>query len=275
MQKNIIYIFGNNSALIEEDKNNLVRIFREKYGTESVEICPLGDGENFQIYHDKIMSVGLFENMRMFVFSGGREKKSRSKKENSGFEAILEKILPNLSESDFLLFYNLGAGEENLKKWLEKNATPRKRNMSWIASEWAKKFELPENIAKKILLRYQNVEKLRDTGDNNPLLGHAISATMEHISILHKNGENIDDSIIAQFSHEYSGDKNFSLVDAILVENISKSLELRKKISENLTSPAEVNISLSSLIGILRKNAYILRLRDLGATQSQIIEKLP
>ena len=38
MQKNIIYIFGNNSALIEEDKNNLVRIFREKYGTESVEI---------------------------------------------------------------------------------------------------------------------------------------------------------------------------------------------------------------------------------------------
>ena len=275
MQKNIIYIFGNNSALIEEDKNNLVRIFREKYGTESVEICPLGDGENFQIYHDKIMSVGLFENMRMFVFSGGREKKSRSKKENSGFEAILEKILPNLSESDFLLFYNLSAGEENLKKWLEKNATPRKRNMSWIASEWAKKFELPENIAKKILLRYQNAEKLRDTGDNNPLLGHAISATMEHISILHKNSENIDDSIIAQFSHEYSGDKNFSLVDAILAENISKSLELRKKISENLTSPAEVNISLSSLIGILRKNAYILRLRDLGATQSQIIEKLP
>lgn len=275
MQKNIIYIFGNNSALIEEDKNNLVRIFREKYGTESVEICPLGDGENFQIYHDKIMSVGLFENMRMFVFSGGREKKSRSKKENSGFEAILEKILPNLSENDFLLFYNLSAGEENLKKWLEKNATPRKRNMSWIASEWAKKFELPENIAKKILLRYQNAEKLRDTGDNNPLLGHAISATMEHISILHKNGENIDDSIIVQFSHEYSGDKNFSLVDAILAENISKSLELRKKISENLTSPAEVNISLSSLIGILRKNAYILRLRDLGATQSQIIEKLP
>ena len=124
-------------------------------------------------------------------------------------------------------------------------------------------------------MRYQNAEKLRDTGDNNPLLGHAISATMEHISILHQNGENINDAIIAQFSHEYSGDKNFSLVDAILTENIPKSLELRKKISENLTSPAEVNISLSSLIGILRKNAYILRLRDLGATQSQIIEKLP
>lgn len=203
------------------------------------------------------------------------EKKSRSKKENNGFEIILEKILPNLNESDFLLFYNLGAGEENLKKWLEKNATLRKRNMSWIASEWAKKSELPENIAKKILLRYQNAEKLRDTGDSNPLLGHAISATMEHISILHKNGENIDDSIIAQFSHEFSGDKIFSFVDAILAENMVRALDLRKKIGDHLWNPNEINSLLSSLIWILRKNLYILTLRDLGATQSQIIEKLP
>ena len=234
MQKNIIYIFGDNSALIEEDKNNLVRIFREKYGTESVEICPLGDGENFQIYHDKIMSVGLFESTRMFVFSGGQEKKSRSKKENNGFEMILEKILPNLNESDFLLFYNLGAGEENLKKWLEKNATPRKRNMSWIVSEWAKKFELPESIAKKILIRYQNAEKLRDTSDNNPLIGHSISSTMEHISILYQNNENITDEIIAQFSHEFSGDKIFSFVDAILAENMVRALDLRRKIGDHL-----------------------------------------
>lgn len=80
MKKNIMYIFGDNSALAEDDKNNLIKVFREKYGKESVEICPLGNDENNENYYNKIASVGLFESTRMFVFSGGKEKKSRSKK---------------------------------------------------------------------------------------------------------------------------------------------------------------------------------------------------
>lgn len=176
MQKsNIFYICGDNSYLVEYDKNFLIKNFLKKFGEHSVEILSLDDEKSYSLYANKLISIGMFEEKRMFVFFGGRPKKterknSKKKDENLGFEANLENILPQISSEDIIIFHSLSAGEENLKKWLEKHATKREYMISFSPSGWKKFFEIDENILTKTLHTYQEAEKNREKGDVNPFL---------------------------------------------------------------------------------------------------------
>lgn len=176
MQKsNIFYICGDNSYLVEYDKNFLIKNFLKKFGEHSVEILPLDDEKSYSLYANKLISIGMFKEKRMFVFFGGRPKKterknSKKKDENLGFEANLENILPQISSEDIIIFHSLSAGEENLKKWLEKHATKREYMISFSPSGWKKFFEIDENTLTKTLHTYQEAEKNREKGDVNPFL---------------------------------------------------------------------------------------------------------
>ncbi len=222
----------------------------------------------------------------MFVFFGGKEKKARATKNNTKstskskekntklwFVDILEKNIENISDNDFLIFHSLGEWEENLKSWLQKHAKVVEYNLSFHISNWLNLTELSENILKKILYTYESAEKNREKWNSNPMLGHAIFGSIKNLEILEKSGVPITDDIVSYFCHEYDGQKIFDFIDAIMEKNYKKSLQMNKNFSENLHY-SEVEIFFSSLISLLKKNLYILTLKELGLSQWQIVTHL-
>lgn len=81
-KNNIIYISGNNSAIVEQYKNRQIHNFQEKYGTESVKKFLLEEDEKWGEIENELLGTSIFEEKRMFVFSGGKNagKTSKSKK---------------------------------------------------------------------------------------------------------------------------------------------------------------------------------------------------
>lgn len=280
-KNNIIYIFGDNSAIIEQYKNRQIANFQAKYGKESVKKFLLDESEKWNEIETELLGSSLFEEKRMFVFSGGKTtskwtkttKKSK-KTEIEGFEKILEKNFENISDTDFLIFHTLANGEENLEKWLKDHAHTIEYNLSWQATDWLKYTNLSEEIVKKILFVYQNAEKNREKGENNPFLAQSILATMKNIEILAESGKIINDELISELSHEYEWAKIFDFIDAIMAKNIKKALEMNKKFAENTTS-STIEIFFGSLTTLLKKNLYILTLKEKKFSKTDIAKILP
>lgn len=271
---NIIHICGNNSYLAEIDKQILIKNFREKFWENSIEFLPLDRFDQYSLYANKILSVSLFEEKRMFVFFGGRDikaprKNSKKTEEVLGFEKNLSEIFSQISDSDFLVFYDIWEKEKDLLAWLKKHATSREYNIAFTAGWWKKFFNLDDEILLKVLKSYEKGEKLRDRGDSNAYLGHLIADTLRKLEILAENGHTINDEIIENFLNTYVGINIFSLIDTILAGNIENALKISKKFSEDIDAK-NIEIFASSFIGNLRKNAYILSLRDDWKKMSEI-----
>lgn len=269
---NIIFISWDHSYLIEREKHMLIRIFREKYGAENIESCPLDATDAYARYHDHIASVGLFQEKRMFVFFGGRSKKP-TKNDAPGFEHFLDRLLPLLSDEDFLLFFDLTPHEIELKKWLNSHASIREQRFSWATKDWEKYTHLSSPSLARVLAAYQAQEKWREKWQENPLLWHTIFHSLTQLAILEQAGVTITDELIAEFSHGYEGGKNFDFVDAIMAENIEKALLSLDRI-KNTIDQNSIDMFIASLLGILRKNLFVVRLRDAGMTREHIASTL-
>lgn len=270
---NIIFISGDNSYLVEREKNRLVKAFGEKYGHENIEKCPLSDVNSYGQYEQNIASVSLLSPKRMFVFYGGKEKKSK-KNDGTDMKNHLEKILPELSRDDFLLFYEIPKTEMGILDFLDKYATERPQKFSWNVEKWTPYTSLPPEKIAKVLDFYQKEEAHRDRGDSNPFLGHAIFSTLEHLSALHEKNIPIDKKIISDFSVSYEGGKIFDFLDAILSDNAEKSFFHFERIRETLDNK-NIDIFFASLISNIRNNLYLISLRDAGLSQAEIARKFP
>jgi hypothetical protein len=78
MYKNIIHITGNDSYGISLEVSRWVRAFEGKYGSVNIDRYRLEDRGIFPSLRDQLLTTGLFAEKRIFVFSGGVEKKSKS-----------------------------------------------------------------------------------------------------------------------------------------------------------------------------------------------------
>lgn len=273
---NIMYICGNDSFSKEREKIGIIDLFKKKYGDESIEKYSLDYRENFKQYSDNIQSVWLFTNARLFVFSGGIMKKTKKteKTNNQSFDNYLEKIANTLSDSDFLLFYNISEWEAELKKWLEKYASIREKKLSFRDSDWEKYTTLSTPILKKILSLYENAEKFRDRWQDNAFLWHSIFQSLKNLEILEKTTP-ITDEIIENFSHHFAWATIFKFLDQLLLGNIIQAKKILEKIQSQINNTGDLEKFISSLVSNLRKYIYILRLRDLKLSQKEIEQQLP
>lgn len=283
---NIIHIFGNNSFLVEREKVGMITLFREKYGEMSIHFCQLQNNYNeeslkkYREYSAGILSGNLFAEKQLFVFFGGNDKKStdewkkiskktNDKEEEYGITRVLESILPNIPETAFLLFHNIGKSEKNLLKWLDANASEREKNLSFSPRDWEKYTYLSTKILTKILKIYEETEKNRDRNSTNPELGHNIFQSIKHLEILEKNNFPLDDAIIEKFTHSYDGYTVFRLIDAIFWGNISEAHRVNTKIMNNI-SEKNLDIFFGWFITNFRKSVYILKLHELGFSSKEI-----
>lgn len=275
MKKNIIYIHGDNSFLVEREKSGFVKIFKQKYTTDSIEYFSLDNTEKYGEYLNSITSVSMFYEKRMFVFSGWKNEKISKKDEKNiiDFVDLLEKNIDKIWENDFLLFYNLWKTEEKLKKFLLKIADCREKKFSYLSSEWEKYTNLSTSVIKKVLTIYEQNEKLRDRWTENKLLSSNIFQTMNNLAILERENIKINDEIIEDFCYNFEWANNFLFIDAILNEDLEKSHKILKRITKTLNYK-NIDIFIGWIIWILRKNLYILRLKQLWLNTTEITKIL-
>lgn len=271
MKKNIIHIHGDNSFLVEREKSGFVKIFKQKYTADSIEYFSLDNIEKYSEYLNSITSVSMFYEKRMFVFSGWKNEKISKKDEKNiiDFGDLLEKNIDKIWENDFLLFYNLWKSEEKLKKFLLKIADNREKKFSYLSSEWEKYTHLSLTNIKKVLSIYERNEKLRDRWTSNKLLANNIFQTMTDLAILEWENIKITDEIIENFCKNFEWANNFLFIDAILNDDILTAHKILKRISNTLNYK-NIDIFIGWIIGILRKNLYILRLKQMWLNIAEI-----
>lgn len=275
MKKNIIYIHGDNSFLVEREKSGFVKIFKQKYTVDSIEYFSLDTIDKYGEYLNSITSVSMFYEKRMFVFSWWKNEKNSKKDEKNiiDFGDLLEKNINKIWENDFLLFYNLWKTEEKLKKFLLKIADCREKKFSYLSSEWEKYTNLSTSVIKKVLTIYEQNEKLRDRWTENKLLSSNIFQTMNNLAILERENIKINDEIIEDFCYNFEWANNFLFIDAILNEDLEKSHKILKRITTTLNYK-NIDIFIGWIIWILRKNLYILRLKQIWLNTSEITKTL-
>lgn len=270
-KKNIIYIFWTNLFAVEYEKLWLQKLFKQKYGNESIEICSLENREKYRLYRDTISTPSLLWEKRMFIFSWGETKK---KWENIWFELYIEEIANTLTDNDFLIFYNISPSEKKLISWLKKHASLRERNISWKYIDWQKYTSTSPATIQKILKIYEQWEKMREYGETNPFIGKYIFMSLEQASILEEAQIAITDDVLETITHPFDGAKIFDFTDAIMQKNITAAIEIFDTIKKSLESTT-IDIFIASCIGIIRKNAYIVKLRDTWLSQQEIGYILP
>ena len=159
MFKNIIYIKGNDTYGIEQEVKRWLLAFSSKYGDVNIDKFRLEEIKNTQDIYDQLFTTGLFVEKRLFLFSGGATKKSKT----GGIEEILEKYASEIPQDHFCLFHTLSEAEEKLSFWLEKNADTRKVNTLWDQEAWQKRFrELDGKTISKVLATYEYAERIRE-----------------------------------------------------------------------------------------------------------------
>ncbi|MBX9808976.1 hypothetical protein K2X92_01125 [Candidatus Gracilibacteria bacterium] len=266
MKKNIIYITGNDSYGIEGEVKRWLGAFRGKFGDINIDRFDLSDQSSLKGIADVILMSGLFVEKRLFIFRGGRDRKSKA----AGLEDILTSQLDNLPDDHFLFFHNISDKEEGLKTWLSKNADVRNIDTLWDKKIWESRFDIDSQIISLVLKIYQEGESSRERGDSYSLIGHDIAHTFEMISLLQESGKKLDNTEISGLCYGYGGDTLFSLVDAIMGLNIPLALAIYHRV----TATNRIDEWFGSFVGLLRNNLYIKRMKDMGESENEIANLL-
>jgi DNA polymerase III delta subunit len=250
MYKNIIHITGNDSYGISLEVSRWVRAFEGKYGSVNIDRYRLEERSVFPSLRDQLLTTGLFAEKRIFVFSGGIEKKSKS----AWLEEILEKYKDAIPEDHFLLFHSLSSKEDGLSTWLRKHSDTRAINTLWDPTTWwARYSELSDRAVRSVLGLYERSESVREEWEKSPNLGHSIRNSLEIISLLDSGGQRIDEKDIAEIVGRDIGGKVFDLVDAITSVRPRLAIEHLRSILRTM-KPLEL---LPSLIGLVRSAIYV------------------
>lgn len=262
MKKNIIYITGNDSYGVDIEVQRWLGAFCGKFGDINIDRFDLSDQSSLKWIADVILMSGLFVEKRLFIFRGGRDRKSKT----AGLEEILTSQLDNLPDDHFLLFHNISEKEEWLKTWLSKNADVRKIDTLWDKKVWESRFDIDTDTLSLVLKTYQEWETSRERWDSYSLIGHDIAHSFEMISLLQLSGKKTDSKEIISLCYGYGGDTLFSLVDAIMWLNINLALAIFHRI----TNTNRVDEWFGSFVGLLRNNLYIKRMKDMGESENEI-----
>jgi DNA polymerase III delta subunit len=266
MKKNIIHITGNDSYGVELELSRWTNAFIGKFGNINIDRFDLSDTSSLSWIWETIMMSGLFVEKRLFIFRWWRNKKSKAE----GLESILKAKIDQIPDEHYLLFHNIEEKEEWLISWLASNADTRYINTLWDKAAWTSRSALEPNLIDLILTTYRDLESHREKWDASHLLGHDIAHTIEMIRLLKETGKKLSKEEVISLCHGYGWDTMFALVDAIMANNTSLSLEIYHRIS----SISRVDEWFPGLIWLLRNNLYIKYLGSLWMNESTIATML-
>ena len=136
-----------------------------------------------------ILMSGLFAEKRLFIFRGGRDRKSKTE----WLERILSDKIADIPEDHYLLFHNVWEKEEWLLSWLRKNADTRSIDTIWDRDAWEQRSDIAPQALALILSTYRSAESTRPRDEPiYQLLGHDIAHTIEMVSLTERSGQKLE-----------------------------------------------------------------------------------
>jgi hypothetical protein len=263
MYKNIIHITGNDSYGVELELERWLGAFRGKFGDINIDRYDLGDKDSMKWIGNMILMSGLFAEKRLFIFRGGRDRKSKTE----WLEKILNEKVGDIPEDHYLLFHSIWEKEEWLTSWLRKNADTRKIDTIWDRDAWEKRSDIDPTILKLILSTYKSAEATRGKDESmHPLLGHDIAHTIEIVSLTQSIGQKLEKDELISLCHGYGGDSIYTLTDTLISMNIAGSIDILHRI----TATNKVDEWISRWIASMSKILYIKYFKEHGERESDI-----
>lgn len=250
MKKNIILITGNDTYGIDQEVKRWVKAFSDRHSEFNIDHIYLNSvKEHGAMIRQNILSGGLFVEKRLFIISGGNEKRDKT----TDFVEFFEPIFDTLPDDHFLLFHSLKERWTELEKILVKIWDIKRFGNIYSTEIWKERYpNIETKIIKKVIEEYAIMDTVLEEWEKNSSQSHMIAGTLESLELLSLS-KNIDqDDIDAIIGIEIWA-KNFDLIDAISNLDSKKALNIFKRIS----ATKSVTDFFSSYIGLLRSIVYI------------------
>jgi DNA polymerase III delta subunit len=250
MKKNIILLTGTDTYGIEQEVKRWIRLFGEKHSDLNIEHIYLNTiKDNGSTVAQNILSGGLFAEKRLFIVSGGNDKRDKT----TDFVAFFESILTSLPDDHFLLFHALKERWVELEKILVKIWDVKRFGNIYSTSLWEGRFpDLDTEIIKKVLKEYEMMDSVLEDWEKNMSQSHIIASTLENLALLALSKQIHQDDIDAAI-WTTGWAKIFDLIDAINNLDIKKALS----IFDRIAGTKSMFEFLPSYIWLLRSVLYI------------------
>lgn len=250
MKKNIILLTGTDTYGIEQEVRRWTRAFAERQSEINIEHIKLDSiKEHGRTIEQNILSGGLFTEKRLFIISGGNEKRDKT----TDFVAFFEPILATLPDDHFLLFHSLKERWLELEKSLIKIWDTKRFWNIFSFETWKDRYPGVDRwVIKKVLSEYEMMDNILEDWERTISKSHLIAGTLESLEILSLSGTISSDDIDAVIWTQWWA-KTFDLIDAVTNLDTQKSL----KIFEKIAGTKSMFEFLPSYIWLLRSILYI------------------
>lgn len=250
MKKNIILLTGSDTYGIEQEVKKWIRVFSERHSDINIDRIALNSiKENASTIQQNMLSGGLFAEKRLFVISGGNEKRDKT----TNFVEFFEPIFDSLPDDHFLLFHSLSERWADLEKILVKIGDVKQFGNIYSATLWEGRYpNLDTRVIKKVLSEYEMMDGVLEDWEKNTSQSHMIAGTLESLELLSLSWKPSQEDIDFAIGTEWWG-KIFDLIDAVNNLDTKKALTLFERIAWTKT----MFEFLPSYIGLLRSVLYV------------------
>lgn len=116
MKKNIVLISGRDTYRVEQEVKKWITLFRERQSDINIDRISLETLRDGGQIRQNMLSGGLFAEKRLFVISGGNEKRDKT----TDFVAFFTDVFESLPDDHILLFHSLRERAEALAPMIAK-----------------------------------------------------------------------------------------------------------------------------------------------------------
>ncbi len=263
MKKNIVLLSGRDTYGIAEERKKWIQAFKERHSEMNIEHVSLSDIKNsWKNIEQNMLSSGLFADKRLFVISGGNEKRDKT----TDFVEFFTRVFEVLPDDHFLLFSDLTERALDLVPLITRTWEVKKFDTLYNTTTWEKRFgNLDSRVISRVIDELRDQESVLEEWEINSQQSHLIASILEVLSIESLTIP-ITDASIDRAIGDLSGGKVFSLVDAIMASDTKKSLTLFSRIS----SGKSMYEFLPSFIGAMRNSLYAKYMQEHHISNPQI-----
>jgi DNA polymerase III delta subunit len=249
MKKNIVLISGRDTYGVEQEVRKWITLFRERQSDINIDRISLETLRDGGQIRQNMLSGGLFAEKRLFVISGGNEKRDKT----TDFVAFFTDVFESLPDDHILLFHSLRERAEALAPLIAKIGDVRKYNDLYSKTLWKSRYsELDDHTITQVVSAYEQMDAVLEDWEKNTSMGHVIANTLESLELIAQGRAITDADIEAVIGTEWGG-RNFDLIDAIGALDTEKAL----RIFEKIASTKSMFEFVPSFIWLLRSTLYI------------------
>ncbi len=276
IKKNIILISGTDRIGALHELERFTKAFRDRQSDMNIESFAFDEIIDWNTVRQKILSVGLFVEKRLFIFRWNfeekaekGEKKTKAKVQEDGKDTLLS-ILESIDTETFIILFPDGIISWWLSTWIAKNADIRKFEGVFSLETWAKRFpNIERSTVSEVVKKHEKLYALYEEYKKPRNISLFISESLEKIDLIRLSEtlteEHIESSITLWWTW-----RMYDLADAVLEWNSQKSLTLFRAIL------SEINVYqfLPSFIWLIRSSVYVRFLKEKKMSERDITSLL-